>query len=193
ETVSATSSASKRRSRSKVLGGQRRREDDVDVAAHRGRSQLNERSVVGRLLVAELELGAQVAAHRASVDPDVRPLADADAAVGLELTEAASAAEVRGGALELHLGPFRRPDLQANLDLAPEAESDPPSVFDVNDDLVAALPLARLDLSLLEQLAHLLVVAAGIELDLGRRATRHGLEVDPALRDSQVERDLARR
>src|SRR4029077_18437093 len=50
--------------------------DDLDVAAHRGRPQLYERSVVYRCLVVELELGAQVTTHRASIDPDVRPLAD---------------------------------------------------------------------------------------------------------------------
>src|SRR5439155_22233843 len=107
-------------------------------------------------------------------------------------TEPAAAVNVGGSALELILRAFGNIDLEADLDFAPEAKSQPSLVFDVDDDLVPALPLTGLEPGLLEQRAHFFDVAAGIELDPGRRPVRYGLELDAALRDPPVGGDLPR-
>jgi len=63
----------------------------------------------------------------------------------------------------------------------------------VDDHLVPAALLAQLDPSVLEQLAHLVVVSPGVQLDLRGGRPGRGLELDTAFRQPDVEGDLARR
>src|SRR6266540_1086441 len=88
---------------------------DADIAAHRRRANLDEWALAVRRRVADLELRARLAAHRARVDPELRALLDANRDVargGLEgdLTLADRAdLLVAGGRLHLQRG-ARLPD-----------------------------------------------------------------------------------
>src|SRR5919198_6589366 len=109
----------------------------------------------------------------------------------LERAQPPPSANVRRRGRTADVGALRSANRETDVDLSPEPEAAPAPVIDVDDHFVSPWHFAQFDPSLLEQVRHLVVATANVELDLGRRA-RRARDVDAAGGDANVERDLAR-